>query len=113
MANSESVDYSFILSTSFIFFPWPSIWFDFFEFVVLLIPLCSVSHVRHHFYMKTGLDRGMLSFLFAVLMFFFGFFCLQFRFLDYLRVQVSSGVQLFFLICVGSVWCASVFVLVG
>ena len=39
MASSGSVDNSFILSTSNIFFPWPGIWFDLFEFVILLILL--------------------------------------------------------------------------
>ena len=40
MTGSESVDNSFILSASFIFFPWPGNWCDFFEFVILFILLC-------------------------------------------------------------------------
>ena len=45
LASSESVDNSFILSTSIVFFPWPGVWFNFFEFFVLLIPLCVTFHM--------------------------------------------------------------------
>ena len=62
--------------------------------------------------METGLDRGMISFLLAVLLLLWLLY-LRFRFLEYLRVQVSSRVPLFFLISVGSLWCASVFILLG
>ena len=54
----------------------------------------------------------MVSFVLAVLMILWLFY-LRFCFLEYLRVQVSSRVPLFFLISVGSLWCASVFVLLG
>ena len=62
--------------------------------------------------MGTGLDRGMLSFLLAILMLLWLFY-LRFRFLEYLRVQVSNKVPLFFLVSVGSLWCVPVFVLLG
>ena len=62
--------------------------------------------------METGLDRGMLSFLFAFLLLLW-FFYLRYRILKYLRVQVSSRVPLVFLISIGSLWCASVFVVLG
>ena len=69
--------------------------------------------------METGLDGGMLRFLPVVLVLFWlfdaclAFFYLRFRFLEYLRVQVSSRALLLSLTSVESLWCASVLVLLG
>ena len=62
--------------------------------------------------METALERGMVSIHLAVLMVLWLFY-LRFRFTENLRVQVSSKVPLLFLISVGTLWCASVFVLLG
>ena len=110
MASSESVDNSFILSTSIIFFHGRvtgliSLSLPFFPFHSVFHSSCMASLIY-----KTGLDRGMLSFHLPALMLLWLFY-LRFCFLEHLCVQVSSRVPLFFLIPVGSLWCASVFVL--
>ena len=114
MASSEAFDNCFIPSTSIIFFPRPDIWFDFFEFVIFLIPLC----VPFRLYNIVNIWRQVLkghaitsSCRLDVSSSFF--FYLRFRFQEYLRVQISSTVPLCFLVSVNSLWCASVFVLLG
>ena len=111
--RSDSVYNSFILSTSIILYPWPGIWFDFFELVILLIPL-SVPFLLFGITTigKKSLDRGMLSFPLAALMLLRPLY-LRIRFLEYQRVQVSSRVPFFFLFSVGLLWCAWVFALLG
>ena len=74
--------------------------------------MCSIFYVWRHYYMETGVDRGMLSSLPTVLTHLLLFY-LRFSFLENLRVKVSSRFPLLLLISVGWLWCVSVVVLLG